>query len=280
VPGRYDSFSHQVGPLFLALVPLGILSRQPRSWYFLLGIGWLEMAICLTQRQSPRFYIATLAPWSAAAATVLVQLLPSIQKEGRNNSWRIIAFACASLVLLNLSFNLGRVRHSSAILAGILSPSEFLINQEPTARLASWVHCNLPADAKLIGQDHRGFYWPRPFTMEKAHRRRTGLLKNAAGPDVVIGRLKNAGFTHIVMAEPDPIDAVEFDQDLSNYLNSWLADRTPLLDQTIHEPDGYNRRYRIYEIKPGDATIPTEKFADDRPKTDPFFIPAGTEKMP
>ena len=32
-----------------------------------------------------------------------------------------------------------------------------------------------PATARLIGQDHRGFYIPRPYTMELAHRRRTGL---------------------------------------------------------------------------------------------------------
>jgi 4-amino-4-deoxy-L-arabinose transferase-like glycosyltransferase len=279
VPGHFDSFSHQIGPLFLALIPIGFLSRMPRSWYLLLGIGWLEMAICLTQRQSPRFYIATLAPWSAAAASVWVHFLRTFQNQPSLKSGRIVAGVIFCLFLTTLSFNLARVRHSAFILAGFISPSGFLVEQEPTARLATWVNANLPANAKLIGQDHRGFYWPRSFTMEKAHRRRTGLLQNADGPEVILTRLRSAGFTHLVMAEPDPMDAVEFDQDLSNALNSQLAYQMPLLDQTIHEPDGYNRRYRIYAIETTRLINPQE-LADDCAKQDKALIRTGSGTNP
>jgi hypothetical protein len=134
------------------------------------------------------------------------------------------------------------------MLIGLESSSQWLIQNEPTAALAGWVDMNLPENARLIGQDHRGFYWPRPFTMEKANRRRTGLLQKNPSQEEVVEHLINQGFTHLVLAEPDPIDAVEFDPDLSNYLKNWLPTQKPLLDRVLHEPDGYSRRYRIYEL--------------------------------
>jgi hypothetical protein len=146
------------------------------------------------------------------------------------------------------AFNLARVRHGALMLIGLESPSQWLIQNEPTAQLAEWVDLNLPENARLIGQDHRGFYWPRPFTMEKAHRRRTGLLQKNPSQEEVVEHLINQGFTHLVLAEPDPIDAVEFDPDLSNFLKNWLPTQKPLLDRVLHEPDGYNRRYRIYVL--------------------------------
>ena len=279
-PSGFDSFSHQIGPIFLATIPLGFLSRMPRYWYHLLAIGWIEMAICLTQRQSPRFYIATLAPWSAAAAVVGAKWCDSGRVMTALKTRSVIIAISGCLILLNLGFNMARVRHSAMILTGFVSPSEFLIQQEPTAKLAKWVDVNLPPGARLVGQDHRGFYWPRSFTMEKAHRRRTGLLRNTNEPEIVISRLLEAGFTHVVMAEPEPMDAVEFDPDLSIALQSWLASHTPLLDETIQEPDGYQRRYRIYQLKPSRAMFQENQLAGEREQTDAMVVPAGTRQKP
>ncbi len=249
MPSRYDSFSHQIGPLFLALIPLGLLRRNPPLWYVYLAIGWLEMALCLTQRQSPRFYIAALAPWSACACSSLVHFIDSLKSEsGKKRANTVAAISLILMFTVISAFNLARVRHGALMLIGLESPSQWLIQNEPTAQLAEWVDLNLPENARLIGQDHRGFYWPRPFTMEKAHRRRTGLLQKNPSQEEVVEHLINQGFTHLVLAEPDPIDAVEFDPDLSNYLNNWLPTQKPLLDRVLHEPDGYNRRYRIYVL--------------------------------
>lgn len=279
-PSHFDSFSHQVGPVFLALIPLGFLRRKPLRWYLMLVIGWLEIAICLTQRQSPRFYIAAFVPWSAAAVTVLDEWLNIKNETLRKRNQSIIISLTLGILIITFLFNLARVRHGAAILAGLESPSQYLIETEPTARLAGWVDQNLPADARLIGQDHRGFYWQRPFTMEKAHRRRTNLLKIAPTPELTIKHFREAGFTHLVMAEPDPIDAVEFDTDLSIHLSSWTASQKPLLDQTIHEMDGYNRRYRIYALNPRFNTQKIENIAAQRIKSDTILQPASHENRP
>ena len=68
-----------------------------------------------------------------------------------------------------------RSRHALAVVLGRESAAEFLARREPTFTVGQWAARNLPAAARLIGQDHRGFYIPRDYTMELAHRRRTGL---------------------------------------------------------------------------------------------------------
>jgi len=249
-PSRFDSFSHQSGPLFLALIPLGFLRTTSARWKSFVFLGWVLMALCLTQRQSPRFFVTTFALWSAAGAATISGLIRSFDFPDRRP--RIAAgFAAGCFCLLCASigsFDLARVRVGGMILAGQISPHVWLESNEPTAKLRSWVSMNLPEDARLVGQDHRGYYWPRRFTMEKAHRRRTGLLNSEKSPDEIIGQLRSAGFTHLVMAEPDPVDAVEFDTDLSIALAPWIVGRMPLIDVTLPEIDGYVRRYRIFDI--------------------------------
>ncbi len=250
IPSHYDSFSHQIGPLFLALIPLGFLRRYHPLWYLYLVIGSLEISLCLTQRQSPRFYIAALVPWSASACVVFVDILERLNSSSpKITKNKAILLPLFAIVFLISSFNLARVRHGALMLAGLKSPSQWLIENEPTAQLSHWVDLNLPLDARLIGQDHRGFYWPRPFTMEKAHRRRTGLLKNQPSVEFIIQHFLDQGFSHLVMAEPDSLNAVEFDTDLSLYMQPWTESHQPIMDCTLHESDGYHRRYRIFDLK-------------------------------
>lgn len=265
-PGRFDSFSHQSGPLFLALIPLGFMRRPSRRWMSFVTLGWLLMALCLTQRQSPRFFVATFALWSAAAAAVLAQLqvrLPASFRPARGMTAGLTTGCLCLLMGLALSFDMARARVGAMALAGLISPHGWLISNEPTAKLRDWVSAHLPPEARLVGQDHRAFYWPRPFTMEKAHRRRTGLMEKATTPEMTIDRLRSAGFTHLVMAEPNPLDAVEFDTDLSDRLAPWLARQKPLLDMTLPEIDGYQRRYRIFELDAADIA-PVAQNRDSR----------------
>lgn len=255
-PGRFDSFSHQSGPLFLALIPLGFMRKPSRRWLTFVVMGWLLMALCLTQRQSPRFFVATFALWSAAAAAVLAHLrvwLPASFIPRKGMAAGLTTGCLCMLAGLSLSFDLMRVRVGAMSLIGLISPHDWLISNEPTAKLRDWVSASLPAEARLIGQDHRAFYWPRPFTMEKAHRRRTALMEKATTTEMTIDRLRSAGFTHLVMAEPDPLDAVEFDTDLSDRLAPWIALNKPMLDVTLPEIDGYQRRYRIFELEGADV---------------------------
>ena len=125
---------------------------------------------------------------------------------------------------------------------------EFLGRCEPTYRVGRWVAENLPATARLIGQDHRGFYIPRGYTMELAHRRRTGL-----GPERRIAARDRRGAEergiHARLALPaDRRAGVEFDPTLGRLLAPWLAAQTPLYREDLADADGVVRRYAIYEL--------------------------------
>lgn len=259
-PSRFDSFSHQVGPLLLAVIPLGLCFKMQGLWYFYLFVAWLEMAVCLSQRQSPRFFLACFAPLCAAAVAVIHE------NTGNYNSKKTAKINQAKFVfglilcLTTISLNLARVRLSIMVVSGLVNKSEWLVSHEPTFWLGRWADFNLPRDARIIGQDHRGFYWSRSYSMEKAHRRRLGMNETNMNSDQMIRHMKLQGFSHLVMAEPIPQNAVEFDPTLSIILGEWLKSTQPMFDVTLRENDGFLRRYRIYELLNNNTDIKSHKY--------------------
>ena len=105
----------------------------------------------------------------------------------------------------------------------------FLARREPTFTVGRWAARNLPATARLIGQDHRGFYIPRDYTMELAHRRRTGLGGRGESPARSSPTWSSHGFTHVMFCPPVPETAVEFDPTLGRLLAPWTAGRDAAL---------------------------------------------------
>lgn len=149
---------------------------------------------------------------------------------------------------LEAAWAVARGRHVIGLLTGRESAESLLARQEPTYHVGRWAAQNLPATAHLIGQDHRGFYIPRPYTMELAHRRRTGLGRRGESPAEIVEWLRESGFTHVMFCPPVPETAVEFDPTLGRLLGPWLADRTPVYREDLTDGDGVLRRYAIYEL--------------------------------
>jgi hypothetical protein len=100
----------------------------------------------------------------------------------------------------------------------------------------------------MIGQDHRGFYIPRAYTMELAHRRRTGLGRRGESATTIVDELRRAGFTHLLLCPPVPELIVEFDPTLGRLLAPWLAEHRPVYRQQLTDGDGVVRRYAIYPL--------------------------------
>ncbi len=107
----------------------------------------------------------------------------------------------------------------------------------------------------MIGQDHRGFYIPRGYTMELAHRRRTGLGQNHETSREIVEALKREGYTHLMMCPPVEKDSVEFDPTLGQLLSPWLAGHQPVFHEDLTDPDGVVRSYSIYGL--GDEAVGT-----------------------
>jgi hypothetical protein len=255
-PDRFDSFSHQFGPMFLLFLPAIFLFRAPRRVQVLVGLGYAFLLVCLTQRQSMRFLLIALGPMAIGVA-----YLAGVWCKRRTIPARVLMAILVATMGLEATVAVARSRHAVAVLLGRESAADFLARREPTFAVGRWAASNLPVTARLIGQDHRGFYIPRDYTMELAHRRRTGLGAHGETAREIVAKLCKSGFTHVMFCPPVPETAVEFDPTLGRLLDSWTAERTPLYRQNLSDADGVLRRYAIYELDPD---VPTP----DRPPHD------------
>jgi hypothetical protein len=246
-PDRFDSVSHQFGPVFLALLPGLLVLRPPRRVVGLAAFGMAFHVACLTQRQSMRFLLPALGPWSVAAAWVAVEAWRRSRGAGV-----IVTVVTLAVLAGEAGLAVGRARHGLPVLLGKESAADYLARREPTYVIGRWIDEHLARSARVVGQDHRGFYIPRPYTMELAHRRRTGLGGEARE---IVNTLRERGFTHLLLCPPVPEDAVEFDPTLSRQLTGWLERARPLHRADLADADGVVRRYAIYELG-GDDVAP------------------------
>ena len=247
-PDRFDSFSHQFGPVFLLFLPALFLERPPKRVLGLAALGYAFLAICLTQRQSMRFVLAALGPLSVAVAWLAMAWW-----ERRSGPGRVLV----GVLMVALSFEsavaVARARHGLPVVLGRESAEHYLARREPTFTVGRWIDANLPRDARIVGQDHRGFYIPRDYTMELAHRRRTGLGRAGESAVEIIATLRREGFTHLLLCPPEPETAVEFDGILSRRLAPWLAGHDPVFREDLADADDVIRHYALYELSPTGA---------------------------
>jgi Dolichyl-phosphate-mannose-protein mannosyltransferase len=242
-PNRFDSVSHQFGPAFLLFLPAFLLMRPPKRLMGVVALGWLFITVCLTQRQSMRFLLIAIGPLSIGVAWMAHKW-----RERCSIPARLLLGLMALMFGFEASLSLIRARHGLPVVLGRESADAFLRRREPTYEVGRWMAQNLPTSARVIGQDHRGFYLPRPYTMELAHRRRTGLGTRGESADAFVDHFRQQGFTHLLLCPPIPENVVEFDPTLSRRLEPWLAKRAPLYEKVITDGDGVARRYAIVDL--------------------------------
>jgi hypothetical protein len=251
-PARFDSFAHQLGPAFLLFLPALLGERPPRRVLAILALGFAFLTLCLTQRQSMRFVLIAVGPLALGVAWLARQWSERPSLPGR-----ILVVGLVLVLGFESGLALVRARHGLPVILGRQDAAAYLERREPTYRVGRWMAANLPAGARVVGQDHRGYYFPRPYTMELAHRRRTRLGQGGESARTVIDHLERAGFTHLLLCPPVPETAVEFDPMLGQLLEPWLAERLPVYREDIRDGDGVTRRYAIYELAsdPADRTV-------------------------
>jgi hypothetical protein len=242
-PDRFDSFAHQLGPIFLLFLPALLFERAPRRVLGLAAVAYAFLVLCMTQRQSMRFLLFAVGPLSVGIAFLATRWL-----ERGTRPARLLMMALMLVLGMETGLSLTRGARAAGVVLGRETFSEFLGRCEPTYRVGRWVARNLPATARLIGQDHRGFYIPRGYTMELAHRRRTGLGRNHESPRDIVEVLKREGYTHLMMCPPVEKESVEFDPTLGQLLSPWLAGHTPLFHEDLADPEGVVRSYSIYGL--------------------------------
>jgi hypothetical protein len=244
----------------LLFFPALLIVRAPRRLWLLVGPGMVFMMLCLTQRQSTRFVLSSIGPMAVGVAWLAHYWLAR-----RALPARLLIGMLVLVAAFEASLAVARARHGLTVVVGRESAERYLLRREPTYRVARWVGDHLPADARLIGQDHRAFYFPRPYTMELAHRRRTGLGTRGEPAATIVEELRKDGFTHLLICPPTPLSAVEFDPTLLTLLDDWLEARAPLYRADVTDPDGVSRRYAIYALEGAQASGRQMQARDSKP---------------
>lgn len=242
-PHRFDSFAHQFGPVFLLFLPALLLEKAPKRVLGVVLLGYVFLMLCMTQRQSMRFLLIAVGPLSVGVAYLAV-----VWGGRRSIPARLLIASLVAVLGLEAGVALTRAERVAGTVLGPETEAAHLDRREPSFRVGRWVGANLPASARLIGQDHRGFYIPRPYTMELAHRRRTGLGTNGESADEVVEILRRRGFTHLLLCPPKGESDVEFDPTLGELLAPWLAARSPLYQAELNDLDELIRSYSIYDL--------------------------------
>ncbi|MGQ9731709.1 MAG: hypothetical protein ACUVX8_10610 [Candidatus Zipacnadales bacterium] len=192
----YALTSGSIGPLFLALLPLSLLTRPPTPirWslviFVFLWVSWLLLM------QYNRYLVLAL-PFAALPVGYLLA-------EGLADSGpvRLVARGTArvsvGLALLYLAVN-GLLGGTWAAGLGLIPVEEYLTQNSECYRVAMWTNRLLPPSAKIaLYAEPRGFYFDRQYLWaDPGHSRLIEYDKLTSAEDLLDAYAK-LGITHLL----------------------------------------------------------------------------------
>ncbi len=255
-PERFGGRGHQLGVLLLAALPGLLFSRRLRGLGTLLAVALGYGVLWYLLRQNVRFLFPAVPLLGVAVVWVWIEMR-------RFPEWpRWIAAATFAVALLAMAaVPLARSRDQLAVAVGWQDRKAYLVRHEPTYRAAVVADALLDRDAHLLSQDYRGFYFNCRVTRENIYRRYTGYDQRITDPVCFSRQLRDAGFTHLLLAEAVGGKGIRYDPTLSRLADAQLSseaarDLFKLTDYQYHDTDGTVRRYRLVMLR--EAAAATE----------------------
>jgi hypothetical protein len=274
-PQRFGGRGHQLGALFLALLPGLWLCRRLRGLDGLLIICLAYLPAWYLLRQNVRFLFPLIPLLAVALVWVLIEL-----RRLTPTARGVVAVATVVLLTLGAALPWSRARDKMAVALGWERHEDYLARQEPTYLAALVGNSVMGPEAHLLSMDYRGFYFDCSVTRESLYRQATGYSTKDASPAEVVAHLRADGFTHALFATNLIESGIQYNGVLAEALasvkenaldetpreprdevsdegHSWSAidDSTTPLTQLIHEytfrdSDGGRRHYRLVKLSP------------------------------
>jgi hypothetical protein len=247
-PEQFGGRAHQLGLLWLAAVPGIFWTRRLRGLFTLLALAGGYWVLWYLMRQNQRFLYPIVPLLSVAAVWVWSELglLP-----WRPRSVAIAAFA--GMLAMVAAAPLVRCSAHLRVALGLQSRASYLAEHEPTYRAAEIANQLLPADARILSQDYRGFYFHQQVVRENVYRRYSRYDRQIQQPGDLSRSLRQAGFTHVLLAESLAGTGVQYDATLARLTDGQTsADAESLLtlaDYRFRDSDGSERRYRLLMLR-------------------------------
>ncbi|MHC4180123.1 MAG: phospholipid carrier-dependent glycosyltransferase, partial [Planctomycetota bacterium] len=247
-PERFGGRGHQLGVLLLAALPGVLLCRRLRGLGTLLGVGLGYCVLWYLLRQNVRFLFPAVAPLSVAAVWVWIEMR-RFPRFARLAS----AATFVGVLLAMTAVALARSRDQMAVAVGLEDRQHYLLRQEPTYRAAEIFNVLASPGDHLLSQDYRAFYFNGRVTRESIYRRCTDYDRQITDPAELSGRLRGAGFTHLLLAETLTGDGIRYDPTLSRLADAQLAagaheELVTLDEYRFPDSDGAVRRYRLVKL--------------------------------
>ena len=229
-----------LGIVVLAAAPGILLTRRLRGLGPVLSAGMLY-AVCVFLLFGDARLLFPAAPLLSVAAVwawIELRRAPLLARR---------AAAAALVVLLVCSTVMSVVRSPDAlpVALGFDGREEYLLRHEPTYRAAAVANQILNADAHILSQERRVFYFDRRVTWENPRDRSVDGESAALPVKEMVQRLRRAGFTHLLSAQTSPGKPDE-----GSLLFDRLTDAMPELDDyCFRTADGRVRRYRLVALR-------------------------------
>jgi hypothetical protein len=248
-PEQFGGRGHQLGVVFLAVVPGLLFCRRLRGLGLLLatalayGVGWYLL------RQNVRF----LFPVVPLFCVVTVWVWTEIRRFPRHARWAA-GVALAGMVAGLAAIPLVRTGDQWAVAVGRESREDYLGRHEPTYPAAAVFNALRRPNDRILSQDYRAFYFDGQVTRENIYRRYTHYDQTIKEPAELSRRLREAGFTYLLLAETIAGNGIQYDPTLSRLADAQLASESagelrPLTEYEYHDCDGAVRRYRLVAIR-------------------------------
>jgi hypothetical protein len=183
----------------------------------LLALAAIYAALWYGLRQNLRFLLPIVPPLVVAAVWVWIELrrLPLLPAA-------LTTAAMLGMLALGAAAPVRRARDKAAVALGIESRAAFLARNEPTWRATQWANLELGPEDRLLSQDQRAFYFAGDVVRENIYRRRTAYDQSIEQPTELGQRLRDAGFTHLLLAESGDEQGISFDATLSRLVDEQL----------------------------------------------------------
>ena len=244
-PERFGGRGHQLGPLFLAVLPGLAFTRRLRGLGMLLAVSAVYSIIWYLLRQNVRFLLPIVPLMSAAVVWVWIETrrLPAVPRlaAGCVFGGLLVAFSMVALE---------RCRDQLAVAFAFESRENYLARCEPTWKAARVSNLIFGPEDHLLTQDYRAFYFDCRVTRENIYRRRVSYDRSITDPADFSRHLLDAGFTHLLLAENLSSQGIQYDPTLSRLADAQVAaegDDSLIELAEYHFPDcdGGLRRYRL-----------------------------------
>lgn len=241
-PEQFGGRVHQLGMLFLAVLPGLAFARRLRGLGTLLAVAAVYGVIWLLLRQNVRLLFPLVPPWSVAVVWVWVEMhrFPRVPRR----------VATALLAVIVVAFALAaahRTRDRLAVAIGLEDRESYLSRCEPTFASAIVANLILGRDDHILSQDNRLFYFNAKITRENLYRRATGYDRDIAQPTDFGRSLRDAGFTHLLLVENLSQMGEQFDPTLRRLADADSSLR-PITRTFARDVDGGTRCYRLLAL--------------------------------